>query len=468
MINIRINNSRYINLIKNMFLFTISTFIPRAISFFLVPLYTNCLTTTEYGEVDVIMTTVSLLLPILTLDISDAVMRFTIENKEDKKPYFVSIRIYLMGVVALSFSVLVLKALGILSVDKRYLLFLIAMYAMGALNSINIAYLRAIEQVKLMTVLSVVNTMIVISSNLLFLLVFQWGVNGYLLASILGNTIVNIYIFLFVKGWKVIGYKLELTLVSEMLKFSWPLVFAGISWWINSSADRYFISAICGMAATGIYSIAYKIPTILQMLENVFSQAWLLSLYSEYNKPNGQKFVSDTLKIYNSALVVSCGFLIIIDIPLAKFLYSKEFFEAWRYVPLLLISIVFIALSGFYGQLLTALKKTKISSGTTICGAAVNIILNAIFIPIMGIMGAAIATVLGYVTIWLLRVIIIQKYYKVEADYIKNMFMYVLIFLEAVVIICTQNYCICTIVYLLLLVVNAKDIIEIVKKVLKK
>ena len=80
-------NSKYHNLIKDLFLFAISVFIPKAISFFLVPLYTNCLTTKEYGIVDMIGTTTGLIIPFLTLDINDAVLRFTIEKKTEKKTF---------------------------------------------------------------------------------------------------------------------------------------------------------------------------------------------------------------------------------------------------------------------------------------------------------------------------------------------------------------------------------------------
>ena len=79
-------------------LFTISGFVPKIFSFILVPIYTSYLTTAEYGISDLITTTVSLLIPIFTLDIQDAVMRFALDKEYKKEDVFsTAIRIILIG-----------------------------------------------------------------------------------------------------------------------------------------------------------------------------------------------------------------------------------------------------------------------------------------------------------------------------------------------------------------------------------
>lgn len=462
-------NSKYRNLIKDLFLFAISVFIPKAISFFLVPLYTNCLTTDEYGIADMIGTTVSLIVPFLTFDINDAVLRFTIENKTEKKPLQIAYRLFFYGVILLSGLVIFNILFGIYDIDTRYQIFFLLQYAFTAIYGINISYIRATDRVSLLSIISIINTIVTVSMNILLLLVFHMGINGYLLSNTIGLFIVNI-IIVYKINIKELLYGISqknAVLQKQMLKYSVPLVASGIAWWINSASDRYIITFFKGIGQNGIYSVAYKIPTILQLLQSIFSQAWLLSVYKEYDKEDGNKFVENIYDLYNSAMCISCAFLIIIDIPMARFLYAKDFFNAWQYVPVLLISVVFIANAGFFESILTLFKKSNIVAYTTLIGAAVNVILNIILIYFWGIMGAAIATASGYFVMWILRIIVIKKYYPFYVNWIKHFMLIAMLFLEAFIMIKYQNYLICVLIILIMCIIDYKTLINIITQLYK-
>ncbi len=142
---------------------------------------------------------------------------------------------------------------------------------------------------------------------------------------------------------------------------------------------------VCGVAQNGIYSMSYKIPTILMVVQNIFAQAWQISAVKEYEKKKEkEQFFSIIYKMYNLLMVLGTAILIITTKILARFLYGNEFYEAWRCVPILLLSIVFGALSGFIGTVFSATKDSKAYARTTIIGATTNIILNFILIPLMG------------------------------------------------------------------------------------
>ena len=119
---------KYGALIKDLFFFTISTFIPKAISFFLVPLYTNYLTTAEYGIADLVSTTVSLLVPILTLDINDAVMRYTIEDKDDKEPFRIAFFMVLKSIIIVVIAFAINNIFNIFELDYQITIFCILNY----------------------------------------------------------------------------------------------------------------------------------------------------------------------------------------------------------------------------------------------------------------------------------------------------------------------------------------------------
>ena len=461
---------KYGALIKDLFFFTISTFIPKAISFFLVPLYTNYLTTAEYGIADLVSTTVSLLVPILTLDINDAVMRYTIEDKDDKEPFRIAFFMVLKSIIIVVIAFAINNIFNIFELDYQITIFCILNYIFISIYGICIAYLRATEKVKLLSIISILITIITVASNIFLLVVLKAGVIGYMISGCLGYAIVDIVVLIRINVLKLIKKEQEKNsnLKKQMLAYSLPLIAANISWWINSSADRYIVTAICGVEENGIYSVAYKIPTILQMLQSVFSQAWLLSVFREYKKENGSKYVSNVYEIYYVAMCISCSILIVLDIPLAKFLYANKFFEAWKYVPFLLISVVFIANSGFFESMLTLQKKSTFVAYTTILGALVNIILNFILIYNVGTIGAAIATMCGYFVMWISRIKVVMKGYKFQVNWGKQIIIYILLIAEAIVMLETRDYILCIGIVILIFLLNIKIIKNIIKQMVCK
>ena len=457
---------KYGALIKDLFYFTLSTFIPKAISFFLVPLYTNCLTPTEYGIADLISTSVSLIIPILTVDISDAVMRFTIEDKEDKRPFNISLFIIINSVIFMCSLFLLNIVFDVFKVNYSLVLFFLMNYISISIYGVCISYIRAEGQVKLLSIISTINTSVTVFSNIVLLLILRMGLTGYLVSTCAGYIIADIIILFRYKNAISICNRtiLDKQITQKMIGYSAPLVAANISWWINSSSDRYIVAGLCGVKTNGIYSVSYKIPTILQLLQSVFSQAWLLSAFREYDKTDGDKYVSNIYELYYVAMSLSCGLLILFDIPLAKFLYAKEFFEAWKYVPFLLVSVVFISHAGFFESLLSLRKKTRTIAITTIIGAISNIFMNFVLIPYLGALGAAIATALGYLLMWLTRIRPVMREYYFDVKWRKLFIICVLLVFEALLLLSRQNYFLCILTYTLLCLLN----IDVIKKICTK
>lgn len=461
---------KYRALLKDVFLFAASTFVPKAISFFLVPLYTSCLTTAEYGTVDLLSTTVSLLIPILTFDICDGVMRFTIENKSDARPLVIAVSYVFRS----AFAVIVVLGLNFIfdffTIDYYLTFFFILNYISVAFYGVLIAYIRAIEKVTLLAIISVTTSAVTIISNIILLLIFRIGILGYLISGVIGYVVVDIIMFVKIKGYRLLQNekKLDRQLQCEMLNYSIPLVVANISWWINSSSDRYIVTALCGVKENGVYSIAYKIPTILQMLQSVFSQAWLLSVFREYKQENGAQYVSEVYEMYYSSMSIACACLILMDVPMARFLYAYDFFEAWRYVPFLLISVVFMSCGGFYESLLTLHKKSKLVAITTAFGALCNITLNILLIKTVGVMGAAIATVCGYLVTWITRIGPTMKEYPFKVKWAKQILLCALLIIQAATLVIYQNYYVCVSIVALIILMNGRILIRIVNTLKNK
>lgn len=427
---------KYKDLAVNTVIFTISSFGSKILTFLLVPLYTSLLSTEEYGIADLISTTASLLIFILTIDIADAVLRFAIERKTNQEEilYF-GIKVQLIGAFVLSIGLMIIKCIGILKWEDYCYYYLLLIFFFNAIHQTVTNYLRAINKLKDVAISGIIQTAGMISSNIFCLVVLHMGLKGYLISIIIGSLLSSLYCFLKI-GSPLLGFintKLDKKVQKEMIKYSFPLIFNGVAWWMNSSLDKYFIIGMIGIGASGVYAVSYKIPTILTMFNQIFAQAWNLSAIKEFDKEDKDGFFSNTYSVYNAGMVLSCSAIIIFNIFLARILYAKDFFQAWEYTSPLLISIVFSALSSFIGSIFTAVKNSKIFAVSTVTAAVINMILNAILIPFCGVQGAAIATAISFFTIWLVRMVCVKKYIELKINIKRDIIAYLLLSTQAVI-----------------------------------
>ena len=226
------------SLLKNIGLFTIGSFGSKILSFLLVPLYTAVLSTEEYGSVDLLVSTSSLLMPILLLSIFDATLRFGMDpdyNQEDV--ISTSINIAIKGYIILIVGIIFVKLTNIISVSNEYLIFLAIYFILDAISQIFNIYLRAKNQAAVIAVSGILCTLIMCLSNIVLLLVFKWGIIGYMVSNTLGIFAQNIYQFIGGKIYKdihLVNYK---NLSKPMLKYSSPLIANKISWWVNNASE---------------------------------------------------------------------------------------------------------------------------------------------------------------------------------------------------------------------------------------
>lgn len=461
---------KYKDLSKNIILFTISSFGQKILAFLLVPLYTSVLSTGEYGTVDLVSTTVSLLLPMFTVNISEGVMRFTLENKKDKDYLGCGAKITCIGAVILLVVMLGISMTPILK-NYHYLFpWLYFIFLINAIYNLQQNYLRAVDCIPIMVTASLVNSGVMMGLNVLLLTVFRLGITGYFISLFMGLFIAVIFMEVRIKFHRKICLDIvDKKIQTEIVKYCIPTVFTALAWWINSSLDRYFVTAICGVDQNGIYSIAYKIPTILGIFQNIFVQAWTLSAITEFDENDTDGFFGNTYEIYNSMMVLICSGIVLFNILLSKILYSNEFFNAWHSVPLLVLSSLFSALSGYLGSIFSAVKDTKTCAISTIVSALVNSGMNFILIKKYGIVGAAIATVSAYIVAWLIRMIVSRRYINMKISLVRETITYVLLFIQVIFAMSESHYYIAQILIIMLIVlVNIKFYKSAFKQLINK
>ena len=396
--------SKYQRLLTNTAVFTVGKLLSKLLMFFMIGLYTACMTEAEFGTAELITNMANLLIPLACVGISEGIFRSAAARDGDKEAFFTNgLLVYGVG------SVVFLCLIPLMLLIPRFAdsVWLIAAYVVVAnLHTVVSQYLCAIGRTKLFAGQGILNTALVIGFNILFLPVLDFGVTGYVSAIILADLATTVFLILVTRLWRAVKPRsISRKTVGTMLKFCLPLVPTTIFWWITGVSDRYMVDMMCSPELNGLYTAAYKIPNLLIYAISIFDSAWKLSVSAEEDSEACAAFYSKVWRAYTTLAFLGGGCLILGSRLLAGLLFAGNFVEAWVYIPTLTFATVFTALCTFLGSVYFASKKTMGSMLTALVGAIMNIALNLLLIPPFGAMGASVATFASYFAVCLLRLV---------------------------------------------------------------
>lgn len=282
--------NKYQTLAGNTVKLGLGTFGSRVLVFLMVRFYTEHLSPADYGTADLITQTANLLIPLLSLGITDAAGVFTAG---------------LFVVLAGGALAVVLALLADAALEGAWLIaaFIIA----SNFHTLAAQYIRAKGDMTCFAVQGLINTALVIGLNILFLAVLRLGVTGYVLSAVAADVLTTGYLVLRAKLWKSLK-KPEKGTLSRMLKYCVPFIPTATFWWITSVSDRYMITVWLGNAANGIYAVAAKLPTILTVLSSVFMEAWLFSAVTERQEGEAAhlQFYASVWRTFVAGMVLKC------------------------------------------------------------------------------------------------------------------------------------------------------------------
>lgn len=455
------NQGRAGYLLKNTGLLTISSFSSKILVFLLVPLYTSVLSEEEYGVFDLVQTTVLLLLPILTINIYDAVMRYCMDSNYDHRI------ITGIGTKFVGLSILVFTALSVINLVfqlvpriSQYTGYMVLYYSAYLCNQFLVQYAKGKEKVKIIAIAGVVNTIVCVALNILLLLHIKMGVAGLFIAYIAGLFSSSLVIIFGTHFFSNLSFAHNQSYQKEMIMYSAPLVLGTIGWWCNNASDRYVITYLCGFAANGIYSVAYKIPSILTTVQQIFTQAWQVSAVKSFDEEGSCQFYGRVFKTTNIIMCLICMGLILFTKSIAHILYKNGFYDAWQYVPFLLVASVFNSASGVVGPVLNANKDSKSLGISSLIGTISNVILNVVFVLLIGPQGAAIATVIASFIIFILRKKALNGQIAFTS-YSKDCISWVILVLQAICMVYVPWIYIQFVFITIFVVINKHDILKL-------
>lgn len=396
--------SKYKELAKNTGIFALANFSSKILIFLLVPIYTRVLTTTEYGFYDLVYTTIQLFVPILTLNISEAVMRFLMKDGVSKKSVFsIAVLDIFIGSIAFALLLLVNNLFSLSDLISQYSIYIFVIFVFYTLNNFLIQFSKGIDKIGVTAISGVISTAVMLAMNVILLVVFDWGLLGFFIANVCGYVIPCIYIVSRLRLWELFEIKIDKKLQWEMVYYALPLVLNILSWWVNNTSDRYIVTAIVGIQASAIISVAYKIPQILSTISAIFIQSWQISAIKIQEDKSDTTFVSNMLLYYNALLLIIASGIILFVKPISNILFGISFYYAWELVPFLIISSLFNAISGCIGAIMGAKMDTHNIAKSALVGMIANIILNIVLTFLMGPQGITISTLIASFLIFYMR-----------------------------------------------------------------
>lgn len=411
---------KYKVLLINIGLFTLNTVSTKLITFLLVPLYTFFLTTIQYGITDMSLTVASLIAPIVTLSIGDAVTRYIIDDSTDKAHYIsIGFWITLIGCL-ITFLLLPLLDLPIFGGLGNYKFLYFVYFLSSSFNAYLVNVARGLNHVALITWSSIISSLISASGAGILIGLLGWKIEGYFVSLILGG-VVSICIYLAIgKAWRYISLpkiSQDRELLKRLLLYSIPLMPNSIFWWIGTSVNRFFITTTLGIGASGLFAAASKIPNVMNIVSTTFWQAWSLSAFQEFKKESTAKFYSTVFSVFRTFCFIIASILILLSPLMASFLLQKEFYEGWSIIPILVLAFLFNVFAGFYGTVFTASMQTKYLLTSTVVAGIVVVVLTWLLLPLMGLPGAAYAMVVSNFVMYIMRVFRANRIVRVSVNW---------------------------------------------------
>lgn len=404
-------------LMKNTIIIFCGKVCTQLISFFLLPLYTGYLATKDYGIVDLITTYVTLLVPIITLELEMSIFRYLVDSrgkdKETKKLMSNNFFILLIALGIFTFTYIIVTHFW--KFDFRWLILIDIIICTLSGNFLQIS--RGMGRTLDYSISCLITGAFTIVSNIFLIAVLRLGAMGMIISMALANGLGALYLFVRLKLYKLINFKLvDKSLIKEMYRYSIPLVPNGISWWIVNVSDRTIISWILGAGANGLYAVSNKFPTILSSLLGVFNLSWSESAALHINSPDRDEFFSDISNTVTK-LFTSLGVGMIACMPFVfPVLINSKYNAAFDQIPILILGAVFNVVICLYSAVYIAKKMTKQVATVSIIGAIINIIVNALFINRIGLYAASISTAISYFVMMIYRHIDLKKYINIKYE----------------------------------------------------
>jgi len=394
----------------------------------LIPILTKTLGADAYGVWSIIMVTISLLSPLALLGLTSAMIRFLAAEKDKNKIqegfYSVLFAVFFAGLVLSlgifllsdTFAVAILKDISVAPLIKIASVVIL----LQTLDLVSLEFFRAFGRMKKYSALMLLQTFAEVGLVVYFVL-SGYGLFGAVVSLLISRGIVLLISASFI--FKEIGFRLpKFYGLRDYFWFGLPLVPTGLLGWITSSSDCYLIGFFLSSHMVGIYSAAYNIGSIIGFFGaplQIILFPTISKLYEEKKEQEIGIYLTHSLKYFLMFAIPSLVGLSLLSEQVLLILASPEFVTQGSIVlPIAAAGAFFFGLyGGIFVWILVVAKRTRLIFMLVSFSAIINLVMNLFFVPIYGIIAAAVTTLIAYFILFSMATYFSRKCIRFEVPY---------------------------------------------------
>lgn len=424
--------------LKESFIYTIGNILIRGVSYFLLPFYTSVLVPTDYGITDILLLFTSFSAIIVSFEVVQGLIVFytNCEDEKVKKAYastalwFALAAYSVFGVICLIWAEPISTILfGQTGKAFIFRLNVFSMLGFG-LSYVTVNQLRYDHKPKEYALVGLITSVMTIGPTILLVLLLDQGVNGVITGQMIGNLSGSaLAVFL---GRKSYSFQIDWAKLRTMLMFSIPLVPSNVGSLVMVYINRVAINTLMSLADVGIYGVAYRVTSIIEVIMMGFRTALPPLIYDNFEKQDTPKEIVRIFNYFASFSLLFILFLSLFSDEIVHIFTHPAYYEAARIIPVMACAYAFGQVK-IFSLGWAIVKKPQKFAVINILGAVLAIALNFLLIPHMGILGAAWASLITNAIAAVALINLSQQYYYVPFRW-KNLFFAAILFLLIIVV----------------------------------
>ncbi|HET8737389.1 MAG TPA: oligosaccharide flippase family protein [Pricia sp.] len=407
------------SLFKNISLFTFFNVLNSAIPFLLLPFLTVYLSPEDYGIVDIFYNITLLATPIVGLSIVQSVSRYYFEDV-DLPRFVTTVFMVLLRIGSLTILIFFIVSFLVYDLLLAYgfppvlLAFAVIYTLFSQIAEILLLLWRVSYSTVKFGIFKVMKTAMDLGLSLFLIMVFEMGWEGRIIPQIVVALVFGVIaIYILYKKGNIQKPSIDKEYKKVALAFSVPLAFHSVGSSLLGFSDRFFILFMLGLNNVGIYSVGYQIGMVIALLQNSFNQAWVPYFFQKLNENEPEekmKIVKITYLYFILLLFLVAGFYF--ATPFIYQYFVGEAFDSGSGIVLwVLLGYAFLGMYKMVVNYLFYLKKTKVIAYCTFFTVLINLVLNYILINLNGMVGAAQATLISFIILFIVVFIFSNKHF---------------------------------------------------------
>jgi len=412
------------NTVKHSAIYSLGNLSAKLVGFILLPVYFHYLSIEEYGKLALLEVSGQILIEVLLISIPTAMMRWYSfsKNEIEKKSIVFTSMVFILFIsllnciIFLPFSTFFSDLLFSTEKFSEHFSILFAFVSLSIINRLILNIIRVRQKSVFYVVLSLSRFTTILILNIYFVAFLGLGIKGILLGFLFGQLII---IFLSIKFvLNEIIFKINFKILKEMLKYGFPLIFSTLSNMILNLGDRYLIKFFLGDGAVGIYAAGYKIASLVGIFINhPFQMGYLPIVFNQAKQDNPQRFFAKILTYKTLLLCAVVMFLSFFGEYLILLITSKpDYLNSIIYIPFIAFIFIFKGIQYVLGLSFHIINKTFYNAIIVVSGSILNVTLNILLIPQMGIFGAPISMIMSLLILIFITFYFSQKEYFIPYE----------------------------------------------------